>query len=109
MSTNVITVKGKTVDHETRCIHYHSPQDIIAIKFKCCKEYYPCYYCHQEEVNHKPEVWSKNEFDVPAILCGSCRNELTISEYLISQNVCTNCGGRFNPNCRNHYQLYFEI
>ena len=30
-------VYGSIVDHETRCIHYHTQLDIIAIKFKCCQ------------------------------------------------------------------------
>ncbi len=31
-----IIVKGKLVDDQTRCVHYRSTLDVIAIKFKCC-------------------------------------------------------------------------
>jgi len=102
-------VKGKFIDEYTRCVHYHTPLDVIAIKFKCCNEYYPCYECHEEVAEHKSEVWRKNEFDKKAILCGTCNSELTIHEYLASNNRCPHCSSAFNPNCSKHYHLYFEI
>jgi uncharacterized CHY-type Zn-finger protein len=102
-------VKGKIVDEYTRCVHYHSPLDVIAIKFKCCNEYYPCYECHEEEAGHRPEVWGPNEFDAKAILCGACNHEMTIHEYLTGYNRCPRCNSAFNPNCSEHYHLYFEI
>jgi len=102
-------VKGKLVDDYTRCVHYQSPLDVIAIKFRCCLEYYPCYECHEEVAGHKSEVWAKNEFDTKAILCGVCNYEMTVHEYLASNNRCPHCGSAFNPNCSKHYHLYFEI
>ena|ERR1051325_5949225 len=103
-----IIVKGKIVDSHTRCVHYHSPLDIIAIKFKCCGEYYPCYQCHEEEADHAPQVWPKNEFATKAVLCGMCYNEMTIEEYLNSNYQCPFCHAPFNPKCEGHYHLYFE-
>jgi uncharacterized CHY-type Zn-finger protein len=97
------------VDDETRCIHYHSPLDIIAIKFKCCKEYYPCYSCHEDVTDHLPQIWKKNEFDTRAVLCGKCKQELTIEEYLKSNDQCPFCNEKFNPKCSNHYFFYFEM
>ena len=104
----MIEVKGKTVDDQTRCTHYHSSLDIIAIKFKCCDTYYPCFYCHEETAGHKAEVWSKNEFDTKAILCGICKQEMTINEYQHSNYQCRHCSAGFNPKCSNHNHLYFE-
>ena len=104
-----IIVKGKTVDSHTRCVHYHSPVDVIAIKFKCCEQYYPCFYCYEEEAGHAPGVWQKNEFHTKAILCGMCYNELTIQQYLHCNNQCPFCGASFNPRCNRHYHLYFEV
>ncbi len=101
-------IKGKTIDEQTRCVHYNSSLDIIAIKIKCCKEYYPCIHCHEEEAGHTPEVWSKKEFDTKAILCGNCHNELTISQYLESNYKCPFCKAAFNPGCKNHDHFYFE-
>ena len=102
-------VKGKLIDEHTRCVHYQSSLDVIAIKFKCCNQYYPCYDCHAEEADHRQDVWAKNEFDVKAILCGICYNEMTINEYLTCNNKCPFCQAAFNPNCSRHYHLYFEL
>ncbi len=103
-----ITVKGKQIDDETRCVHYHSPLDIIAIKFKCCNTYYPCYYCHKEEAGHNATVWNKDEFETTAILCGKCKQQLTITDYKNCGYACPYCQAAFNPKCSNHDHLYFE-
>ena len=108
MTSIINTVKGKTVDEHTRCVHYHSELDIIAIKFKCCDEYYPCYYCHEEDAGHKATVWKKNEFETLAILCGACTKEMTITQYKVSNYQCPNCGTALNPNCSKHDHFYFE-
>lgn len=101
-------IKGKLIDDQTRCVHYHSSLDIIAIKFKCCNHYYSCYYCHDEEMDHPVEVWKKNEHTNNAILCGVCKQEITIQQYLDCDNICPFCSSKFNPNCANHYHFYFE-
>ena len=102
-------VKGKVVDDFTRCVHYHSALDVIAIRFRCCNEYYPCYECHEEVAGHPAELWRKSEFDTKAILCGICKKEMTINKYLASDSRCPNCNSPFNPNCSKHFHLYFEI
>lgn len=102
-------VYGIGLDPETRCAHYHSERDIIAIKFKCCGTYYSCYQCHQEMADHPAVPWPHNEFDEKAILCGACGSELTINEYLASKNQCPHCGAAFNPGCSHHYCLYFDM
>jgi len=103
-----IRVFGKPVDNQTRCVHWHSELDIIAIKFKCCDKYYPCFSCHEEEADHEHQVWPKAEFDQKAILCGVCGNVLTIADYMASGNTCPTCKSGFNPGCSKHYHLYFE-
>ncbi len=104
-----IPVKGKVIDEQTRCSHYHSTLDIIAIKFKCCGTYFPCYSCHEEEADHPAIAWPIAERHTKAILCGACGHELTITEYLSSENTCPSCHASFNPNCAKHYGLYFEM
>ena len=106
---NETNVYGKLVDDHTRCEHYHSTLDIIAIKFKCCDKYYPCYQCHEETADHASQTWNKDERDTKAILCGICKTELTINDYMESGSHCPNCKAAFNPNCSKHYHLYFEI
>ena len=105
---NKIEVFGKVIDDNTRCHHYHSALDIISIRFKCCDKYYPCYQCHEETAGHAPQTWHKDEWNTKAILCGVCKTELTINEYMRSGNHCPNCKSAFNPNCSKHYHLYFE-
>ena len=103
-----IEVYGKIIDDNTRCEHYHSPVDISAIKFKCCGHYYPCFQCHEETAGHAAQTWNKSEWNIKAILCGKCKTELTINEYMRSGNQCPKCGSTFNPNCSKHYHLYFQ-
>src|SRR3712207_3911582 len=107
-TTNEIDVLGVDIDAQTRCAHWHSDLDVIAIKFKCCGEFYACFDCHQELSGHVPEVWSRDERAERAILCGACKAVLSIDEYLACASACPVCGAAFNPGCAKHYHLYFE-
>jgi uncharacterized CHY-type Zn-finger protein len=100
-------VFGINLDSETRCTHYQSILDIVAIKMKCCGTYYACKDCHDALADHAIEVWPRNEWNVPAVMCGACGTELTIRKYLDGENVCPSCQALFNPGCRNHYHFYF--
>ena len=106
-TTAPIVCHGTNVNERTQCVHYHSERDIIAIKFKCCGEFYACIECHQEMADHAPIVWPKEEFAAQAILCGNCKSTLSIAEYLGCGNTCPACQVAFNPGCANHYHLYF--
>lgn len=109
-SEETIQLKGQLVDTHTRCRHYHSTLDIIAIKFKCCDAYFPCYKCHQESESHDIIRWKKLDLDTEkVILCGSCYNLLYYQEYSADDNICLYCNSGFNPNCSLHYGLYFEL
>lgn len=101
-------VRGVDLDPESRCIHYHTPMDIIAIRMKCCGVYYACKDCHEAMAGHAMEAWPQSEWEQPAVLCGACGTELTIQEYLGCRNQCPECGAGFNPGCRHHYDCYFE-
>ncbi len=103
-----VKVRGPLVDGETRCEHWHGPLDIIAIKFKCCGDWYPCFDCHQATADHSHAVWPIEERDEKAVLCGVCGQQLTIDEYLNSSSRCPVCASAFNPGCALHYHLYFE-
>ena len=105
-STREPRVLGPTVDDETRCIHYRTPLDVIAMKFACCGEYYPCHLCHAETADHPAEVWPADAGDERTVMCGVCRYELTSSEYE-AVNACPACGAAFNPRCAAHRHLYF--
>lgn len=104
----MLEIKGKVIDNKTRCIHYHSVLDIIAIKFKCCNNYFPCYQCHEEESDHTTQVWEKVDFEIKAIICGACKTEMSITAYKSSDYKCPFCSSNFNPKCSLHDYLYFE-
>ena len=60
-------VRGVEVDSCSGCAHYRSALDIVAIKFACCAHYYACFYCHQAEAGHDPQIWPRNRFDELAV------------------------------------------
>jgi uncharacterized CHY-type Zn-finger protein len=102
------SVRGISLDPQTRCGHWHGPTDIVAIKFKCCGEYYACKDCHDELAGHAPQVWPRMEWDERAVRCGACGHELTINEYLACEARCPACRASFNPRCSLHHHFYFE-
>ncbi|WP_332897855.1 CHY zinc finger protein [Haladaptatus sp. CMSO5] len=101
-------VRGVGVDSETRCAHYDTARDVVALKFACCETYYPCFQCHEAVANHDAVVWPHDRFDEPAVLCGVCDTELSVTAYLDADDACPACGAEFNPGCRSHYDRYFE-
>jgi uncharacterized CHY-type Zn-finger protein len=101
------SVCGVDMDSQTRCSHYRTPRDIIAIKMKCCERYYACKDCHEAPAGHTIEVWPRNQWDRTVVLCGACGTEMSIREYLACENACPACQASFNPACRDHYRFYF--
>lgn len=102
-------IKGKLIDDSGRCEHWHSPLDIIAIKFYCCGDYYSCYQCHEAEANHYIKSWPNEMWDQKAVMCGNCAKEMSITDYMNSRNACPNCQSDFNPNCSYHWGKYFDL
>lgn len=100
-------VYGRTVDDETRCVHYATPLDVVALKFGCCERYYPCFMCHDEMADHQRQPWPRARLHEPAVLCGVCRTELVVEQYM-SAEQCPACRAAFNPGCSLHYEIYFE-
>jgi len=88
---------------------FSGPNDIVAIKMKCCGTYYACKDCHATLAGHEIEVWPESEWGNEAILCGACGKELTILQYMQGDSRCANCGAQFNPRCSNHYHFYFQV
>ena len=100
-------VRGVDLDAETRCVHYDSPRDVIAIKFACCGTYYACHRCHQALADHDAQQWPAGQFDVSAVRCGVCASEFSIRAYLGCDHTCPQCGATFNPGCARHRDRYF--
>ena len=103
------SVRGIDLDPQTRCAHYHGPTDIIAIRMKCCGEYYACKDCHGALAGHPIELWPEAQWNERAILCGACKSQMSIREYLQSNYKCSVCAAQFNPKCKNHYHYYFAV
>lgn len=104
--TRAVEVFGATVDDETRCVHYRTEVDVVAMKFACCGRYYPCHLCHAEDADHEAQTWPPDQWSEPAVLCGVCKGELAIEAYLASTS-CPGCGALFNERCAAHRHLYF--
>jgi uncharacterized CHY-type Zn-finger protein len=101
------TIYGQTIDDQSRCVHYGTVTDVVAIKFYCCRRYYPCHLCHETSAGHLAERWPRAKHDQKALLCGACSTELTIDAYFEAR-ACPECSVPFNSGCRLHRHLYFE-
>lgn len=101
-------VRGVAVGPETRCAHYDTERDVIALRFGCCETFYPCFECHQAVADHEAQPWPRERFDEPAVLCGVCGSTLTADAYLNCDHTCPSCGAAFNPGCEAHHDRYFE-
>ncbi|MBS5011658.1 MAG: hypothetical protein KHZ37_06115 [Bifidobacterium longum] len=103
-------IRGRLVDGQGRCVHWHSPLDVVANRFACCDEYYACYRCHDELAGHDRIAW--RDMDSLAVMCGICRHQMTPREYGRAMEsvtpCCPCCGARFNPGCALHHDIYFS-
>jgi len=100
---------GVALDDETRCTHYDSDRDVVALRFVCCDTYYPCIHCHSQLAGHNPERLVPDRFDEPAVLCGACRTRLSATAYLSGDDACPVCDAEFNRGCRRHRDHYFAV
>lgn len=104
-----VPVEGVDVDPETRCAHYDTDRDVLAIRFPCCETFYPCFECHRAATDHPAEVWSPGSFDRRAVLCGACGERIRIVDYLSEPTACPACRVAFNPGCVDHHHRYFAV
>jgi len=107
MTIHGVAVHGVDLDGRSRCRHYRSALDIVAIQFFCCRKYYACRQCHDDLADHPARLWPPDAYDQVAILCGACGQRLSIRAYLSSGHRCPACGAAFNPGCARHHHLYF--
>ncbi|EMA64649.1 CHY zinc finger protein [Halorubrum lipolyticum] len=77
-----VPLRGVAVDPETRCAHWDTAVDVVALRLSCCETYYPCDACHDAVTGHAAEPWPRDRFDEPAALCGACGATLSAREYL---------------------------
>ena len=120
MAGVAVHVYGAAIDDQTRCVHWHSPRDVVAIKMHCCHRFYPCHTCHQQQTDSPPHphtVWPRTEWQHPALLCGVCKSLFSIADYVNvyeanqaggSDSRCPHCKADWNPGCGKHLNLYFH-
>jgi len=101
-------VRGVEVGPETRCDHYATGRDVVALRFACCEAYSPCFRCHETATDHEAERLPVDS-SVSAVLCGVCGAELTPREFVNGEHRCPECDAPFNPGCADHYDLYFDF
>lgn len=56
-------IRGRLVDGQGRCVHWHSPLDVVANRFACCDEYYACYRCMMnwlDMIASRGETWIRS-------------------------------------------------
>jgi len=99
-------VRGVGLDDDTRCAHYATERDVVAIRFGCCGKYYACFRCHRELADHDAVPWPVDRREEPAVRCGACGASVSAPAYL-STDTCPECETAFNPNCETHYGRYF--
>lgn len=99
-------VHGAPIDAQTRCVHWATELDVLAILFPCCDRWYPCHDCHEEHADHAAVPWDATAGAREALLCGVCGGTSTIADYRATSR-CSRCDREFNPNCRRHHHLYF--
>ncbi len=100
-------VLGPAIDAETRCIHWSSPLDVVAMRFACCGAFYPCHACHEAAADHPVATWPADARAEIGAMCGVCGHPLTIDEYGLA-DACPACAAPFNPGCSLHWHLYFD-
>src|ERR1700683_5277358 len=99
-------VLGVQLDAQTRCAHWRSALDIVAIRMKCCGAYYACKDCHEALAGHAIEAWPRAARAEGAWLWGAGGAEMTIAAYLAGADAGPSCRAPFNPACRTHHPFY---
>lgn len=99
----MVMIYGDLIDKETRCIDYHGPTDIVALKCFACQKYYPCFLCHNRHETHNFQAYPEKLKKDKVVFCGSCQREL-----YKEKGTCPFCHHLFNPNCKVHYNHYFR-
>ena len=101
-------LRGRAIDAQSRCTHWHGPTDIVAFRLACCDGWWPCIDCHAETAGHDAKPWPADRHGEPAVLCGACGHTMTPVAYVACASHCPACHAAFNPKCKPHWPQYFE-
>lgn len=97
-------IYGLQLDAVGRCQHYHTEQDIVALKCHGCQKYYACYKCHDSLEDHLFQANPSSEWF--PVFCGICQTPLSQESY--AKGYCPSCLSQFNPKCQLHKSIYFQ-
>jgi uncharacterized CHY-type Zn-finger protein len=75
-------VRGVAVDGATRCAHYRTDRDVVAIRFACCDAFYACFDCHATVTDHDAGRLPADRLDEPSVRCGACGTVHAARTYL---------------------------
>ena len=50
-------MRGIDLDAQTRCAHDRSALDVVALRMRCCGNYYACRERHDALADHPAAVW----------------------------------------------------
>ncbi|WKD58149.1 CHY zinc finger [Corynebacterium capitovis DSM 44611] len=100
---------GIDVDPQGRCVHWHSPVDVVANRCATCGKFYACHLCHEQLADH---AFGRAASADLCVMCGACGAVMTGLEYGTSHSAangaaCPRCGHGFNPGCASHASIYF--
>ncbi|SQA00231.1 zinc finger protein [Staphylococcus aureus] len=101
-------VYGSLIDTETRCRIILPKKILLQLNLNVVINTIHAISAIMSLKKHAIKRWSEPSFNEKAILCGVCKHELTINEYMMVER-CPNCQSRFNNRCKYHYHIYFEI
>ncbi|KRL43329.1 CHY zinc finger protein [Lacticaseibacillus manihotivorans] len=96
-------IYGQQLDVASRCRHYHSDLDVVALWCGQCQKFWACYEFHDAMGDHEFVPLPKAQ---ALVLCGACRCMMTYSQY--QSGACPNCWYPFNPRCELHTDHYFQ-
>ena len=86
------------LSEKTRCEHWHSALDILALKAACCNRFYACHSCHSACEEHDWLPWpADTSLDMMGLLCGACSKTFSLKQYLSGSSKCPHCDSPFNP------------
>ncbi len=97
-------IYGIGLDNDARCVHYHTSEDVVAMKCAVGKN-----IMHVTSVMMNwNSIPSKPPTSIPKkpALCGHCRKLLSYRQY--SAGKCPFCSHLFNPKCSLHHNIYFS-
>ena len=89
-------LRGVGLDAQTRCAHYATARDVVALRFACCPAYWSCHRCHAELTDHPAVPVPADALDVVAAVRFAGQHGLRV------EVGAGGLDGRRGHKCRGH-------